>query len=137
VNVVLVDASVVVTALLTENLKVENHFKGLLKKAESENLRLISSKLLNLEVANALRFGINDDEKCLKVWKDFVSLPIKTYILTKGQLGLAIKTSYSYGTTVYDTSYHILAKAQGATFLTCDEDYYDRAKNLGDIELIG
>lgn len=134
---VLIDASIVVTALLEENLKVENCLKRLLKKVESGSLKLISSKLINLEATNALRFGINDDEKCLKVWKDFVSLPIRTYILTKGQLNLAIKYSYLHNTTVYDTSYHVLAISKGAVFLTCDHKYFRKAKGLGSIELVG
>ena len=134
---VLVDASIVVTALLEENLKVENRFKKLLKKAENGSLKLISSKLINLEVANALRFGVDDDEKCLKVWKDFVSLPIKTFVLTKGQLNSAIKYSYLHNTTVYDTSYHILAISKEAVFLTCDVKYFQKAKGLGNIELVG
>ena len=134
---ILIDASLVVTALLQENLKVENRFKSLLKSAQYKNILLISTKFLNLEVANALRFGIKDKEKCLNLINDFAKLPIKTFVLSKNQIYSAVETSYYLGTTVYDTSYHILAKTHGATFLTCDEEYYKKAKDLGDIDFLG
>lgn len=133
---ILVDASFATTSLLQENIKIENYFKKLLSEAEKKRRILISSKFFVLEVANALRFTIKDKEKCLQILKDFTLLPIKTLVLSKNQVQLAVSTSYELGTTVYDTSYHVLAKAHGATFLTCDEDYYKKAKILGDIELI-
>ena len=136
-KIISIDASLVAVSLLSENIKVEKFFKDLLTEAARKKIQLISSKFLNLEVANALRFSIKDKEKSLRIMKDFSSLPIKTVVLSRTHIYLAIKTSYELGTTVYDTSYHILAKAYGAILFTSDEDYYKKAKNLGDIEFIG
>lgn len=133
-RVLLIDASLVATALLEENKKVEKLFKELLVWAEKKKILLISSKFLSLEVANALRFTIKDKDKCLQIMKDFSVLPIRTFVLSKVHLQLSIKTSFELGTTVYDTSYHIMAKAYGATFITCDEEYFNKAELLGDIE---
>jgi len=109
----------------------------MLKKAQSKELILLSLKLLAIEVGNGLRFSVKDRAEALRTFKDFMSIPIKSLVLTKSQVMEAVYISYELGTTVYDTSYHVLAKAQNATFLTCDEDYYKKAKNLGDIDYLG
>ncbi len=131
-----VDASFVVKSILKSDTTVENRLRDLLQQPKNKKIELISSKLLNIEIANALRFSIKDPKQSVSVFNDFMRLPLKTYILTKSQLKETISKSYELGTTVYDTSYHILAKAFNAKFLTCDEKYYIKAKILGDIELI-
>lgn len=55
-----------------------------------------------------------------------------SWVQIKGVLELA----YDLGTTVYDASYHYLARFLDAVFLTCDKEYYEKAKNIGNIELI-
>ena len=109
--------------------------KHILKKVMEGEVILISSKLLDFEVANALRFGTKYKEKSLDVWNDFVSLPIKKYVLTKKEFAEVIRHSYLNNTTVYDTSYHLLAISKGAKFLTCDSEYFKKAESLGSIEL--
>lgn len=132
----LLDASFVAKALLSEDEVVEDRLKGLLNDAQTGKIELISTKLLLLEVANTFRFSIKDIVECQSLFKDFLSLPIKTYALSKNQAHYVLKLSYEIDTTVYDTSYHVLAKAHNATFLTCDEKYYKKGRILGDIELI-
>ena len=136
-NRYVIDASIILTSLLKEDPEVEAKFKSMLKKAQSKELILLSLKLLAIEVGNGLRFSVTDRVEALRTFKDFLSIPIKSLVLTKSQVMEAVDISYELGTTVYDTSYHVLAKAQNATFLTCDEDYYKKAKNLGDIDYLG
>ena len=131
-----IDASVVIKSLLNEDKVVEGKFRNLLEEVDSGKAELISSKFLVIEVGNGLRFGVKDPEKCLSVFSDFLKLPIKNRTLSKIQVKQSVKTSYELDTTVYDTSYHVLAKSLNATFLTCDNDYFQKAKSLGDIELI-
>lgn len=132
-----IDASVVATALLAEESTVESFFQKLLEKALQKEILILSSKFLIVEVANALRFGLKDGDKSTQVLKDFLALPIKTVVPSKSALLLALALSYEIRTTVYDTLYHVLAQSYGATFLTCDDGYYRKAKKLGDIEYIG
>ena len=100
-------------------------------------VELLSQKLLTLEVANGFRFGTSEVSEALKYFNVFLKLPIKYFSPTETQQRKVIEVSYDLGTTVYDTSYHILAKAHNAIFLTCDEDYYKKAKDLGDINFLG
>jgi len=132
-----IDASVVATSLLRSKATVAVIFQGLLEKAERGDIALLSSKLLLIEVANALRFGVKEKDKSLVIYKDFLDLPIQTLNLSKSLLELSLKISYELGASVYDTSYHVLAKAHRATFLTCDDSYVRKAKQMGSIEHIG
>ena len=135
-NVYVVDASIVLQTSLNESESVKIFFGKLLKDAEQDKIILISSKLLPIEVANGLRYGIKDKEELIDTFRDFLKTPIKTLVLTNVQKEKTLEIAFDLGTTVYDTSYHVLAKAHNAVFLTCDQEYYKRAKELGDIELI-
>jgi len=137
VNTYLLDASVVVRYLLSSSEEVAKRLPLLLRGVKDSKFKLYSSFLLSLEVCNSLRFSLADKQKLETVLSKLFKLPIKYLKLTNAQLAEAASLSYDLGTTVYDTSYHILAKAHNAIFLTCDEDYYKKAKDLGDIELIG
>ena len=132
-----IDASVVLKALLKESDTVIKKFTKILKEAQNGQAVLLSSKFLAIEIANGLRFTVKDKEEALKIFKDFMRLPIKTLVLTSSQKEKALLTSYDLGTTVYDTSYHVLSKSYDAVFLTSDKSYYDKAKELGQIEFIG
>jgi len=137
VNTYILDASVVVRYLLSSSEEVAKRLPLLLRGVKDSKFKLYSSFLLSLEVCNSLRFSLADKQKLETVLSKLFKLPIKYLKLTNAQLAEAASLSYDLGTTVYDTSYHVLAKAHNAIFLTCDGDYYKKAKDLGDIELIG
>jgi len=131
-----IDASVVVKAMLNEDNKIALRLEKLLKRADKNEVEVISSPLLVIEVCNGFRFGIREKSKSLVVFADFLRLPIKIVNLTKYQIEKSLALAYDRGTSVYDASYHILAKANSAIFLTCDNEYYNRARELGDIKLL-
>ena len=131
-----IDASVILKTILKESDSVARKVGGILKLASSGKTEILSQKLLAIEVANGFRYGTKEVSESLEYFKVFLKLPIKYVISTKTQLKKVIETSFELDTTVYDTSYHILAKAHNAVFLTCDEDYYKKAKVLGDVELL-
>lgn len=131
-----VDASVILKTILQEDATVSDKFNVILQEVKSKKAELYSIKFLKTEVANGIRFGERDKDLGFKYYDIFLSLPIKCVTLSKSQHKGCLPLSYELGTTVYDTSYHVLAKAQNAIFLTCDEDYYKKAKDLGGIELI-
>jgi len=136
VNTYILDASVVVRYLLSSSEEAAKRLPLLLRGVKDSKFKLYSSFLLSLEVCNSLRFSLADKQKLETVLSKLFKLPIKYLKLTNAQLAEATSLSYDLGTTVYDTSYHVLAKAHNAIFLTCDEDYYKKAKSLGDIELL-
>ena len=131
-----VDASVVLTGILENQKTVVDEVREYFVQAEGNKLELYSSSFLKMEVCNGLRFNEKDLSKSTKLLSVFFKLPIKFIDFNHALYEESLSTSYKLNATVYDTSYHILAKAHNAVFLTCDEEYYKKAKGLGDIELI-
>lgn len=131
-----VDASLILKTILKEDESVARKLRSVLEKVKHKKVELISVKLLKSEVANGIRFGEKKSELGLRYFEAIWDLPIKYMTLSKIQMKNCLRLSYDLDTTVYDTSYHVLAKVHNAVFLTCDEKYYEKAKGLGDIELI-
>lgn len=134
---VVLDASIILNYLFTETKNVNKIVTKILKQAEKKQLKLLSVSYLPLEVANGLRFKLKDPILAEEVIVKFMALPIKLYELSNPQLLQTTKLSYTMGTTIYDTAYHLLAIAHHATFLTCDHKYYMQANDLGSIESCG
>ena len=133
---VVTDASVILSYILEENPGMIKRFEKLLNDVREEKVEILSHHLVSLEVANGLRFKLTKDGNLAReIFKTFLQLPFKLVPLTKVQQEKALSLSLEIGTTVYDTSYHILAKSHGATFLTADREYFKKAKILDDIEL--
>lgn len=131
-----IDASVILCFLLEEKQSLSTRIETLLKDAQKGKIEILSSFLLPLEVGNGLRFSLKDSLLSNEVFQRFLSLPIRYINLSKVQLRKALELSYEYRTTFYDTSYHVLAQIQNAQFLTCDNEYFEKAKELGSIELL-
>ncbi len=135
-KLIVVDASVVINYLL-ENQKSSKKIAKFFSKVKEEQSKLISLILLELEVANGLRFSVNNVEKAQQALASFKKLPIKLIGLKQHQLYKALEHSDRNQTTVYDTAYHLLAISRKATFVTCDKQYFKKAKHLGYIRLLG
>lgn len=131
-----IDASVILCFLLDEKQSLSAQIETLLKKAQKGKIEILSSFLLPLEVGNGLRFSLKDPILSNEVFQRFLSLPIRYINLSKVQLQKALELSYKYSTTFYDCSYHVLAQIQNAQFLTCDNEYFEKAEELGSIELL-
>lgn len=130
------DASLILSFLLEEELSNAKKIESLLKDADKEKVKLFSSHLLPLEVGNGLRFTLEDEKLAEEVYEKFLKLTIDYLSLSKVQLQKSLSLSFLLKTTFYDTSYHLLAHARNARFVTCDKDYYEKAKELGNIELL-
>lgn len=129
-----VDASVVLCYLLEQKASVVNKLEKLLTDIQKTGkTKFFSSFLLPLEVGNGLRFTLKDEELAAEVFEKFLKLPIENFSFSKPQLQKILALAYMLNTTFYDTSYHLLARSRKATFVTCDEEYYKKAKDLGDI----
>lgn len=131
------DASIILNYLFAESKDVKILLTKILKQAQANQVKLLSTSFLSIEVANGLRFKLKDSELAQRVLLGFMALPINYHQLSDSQLLQTTKSAYAMGTTIYDTAYHILAISHGATFLTCDNKYYKQARKLGDIKLYG
>lgn len=134
---IILDASVILNYLFTETKAVEEVVTKMLRQAEKKQIKLLSTSLLPIEVANGLRFKLKDATLAQQTLAGFMALPIKYYTITAPQLLQTMKLAYTLDTTIYDTSYHLLAIAHRATFLTCDHKYYQSANKLGNITFCG
>lgn len=134
-KIYVVDASILLTALLEKSETVSRKVKEIFKAVRAKKTKIYSSNLLPLEMANGLRFTIKDRKLAGETFRKFSALPIIFFNLKIEHLGKVLELAYRQGTSVYDTSYHFLAKMLMGTFLTCDRKYYEKAKGLKSIEL--
>lgn len=132
----ILDASFVLGSILEDNPVAFKKIKSINRQVEDVKAEIYSLPLLPLEVANGLRFRLKDNKKALLFLDKFSGLPIKYFPLSFNQISEILILSYTHQTTVYDTSYHFLALLLDGIFLTCDEDYYRKAKELNHIELV-
>lgn len=130
------DASVILHAMLPSgNQEIFLRFQNHLRHAQKGEITLSSIPLLVSEFANGVRFALTDSMLAAETFKKFSLLPIKYFALSAEQVSEALALSYELGTTVYDTSYHLLARLLSATFITADREYFQKAKVLGNIDL--
>lgn len=130
------DASVVLTFLLGKGSVVKRNFSKVLKQTKSGEVRLYSSYLLPLEVGNGLRYSLSDKALADEVLQKFLNLPIEFFIFSPAHYSKILQLSYFFETSFYDTSYHFLAKLLKGVFLTCDSEYFKKAKKLGHVKLL-
>ncbi len=129
------DASAILNYLLSENKNSGSEVKNIFRLERQGKSQIYSLSLLPLEVSNVLKHKLTQNDT-LKIFELFKKQHISYQTLTMEHMEEIIKNSYQFGTTVYDTSYHYLAKMFDGTFITCDRDYYQKAKAWGNIKLI-
>jgi predicted nucleic acid-binding protein len=124
----IIDASVIAKGLWEEPgtekvVDILNAFKDGLIEIEAPTI-------LNYEVANAIRFNeeLNPKEKEIAI-QSFYLLDIETIDLSLEEMKKVIKISNERGTTVYDTSYYILAIKDDGIYLTADEEFNKKIKD--------
>lgn len=133
---IIIDASVILRSLNQSGAsQTPDKLKKLLLDVKKKKVKLFSIVLLSLELANGLRFGFKNSVEADEVYSSFLALPIDIVPLSAVQMRDALSLSYRFNTTVYDTSYHLLAKLMNATFITCDREYYKKAGTWGSVEL--
>lgn len=130
-NKYILDASFLVNVLAGEGGKKPTEFFEKISREE-----IYSLPLSFWEVANALRFKLPVQSEARELFARFKALPIKFLPLGLEQMDEVLEMAYQVRGTVYDVSYHFLARSLGGTLITCDEKYFKKAKKLGGIELI-
>lgn len=132
----ILDASVILTFLLSKNQALEKKFIKILKQAKAGEVKLCSTYLLPLEIGNGARYSLSEEDLASEVFSKFSRLPVQLSFFTTPQLLKILRLSYLYQTSFYDSSYHFLAKFLKGVFLTTDREYFKKAKKLGQIELL-
>ena len=132
----ILDASIVVGFILGKEGIKSTTISKLLKDSRIGKVKLYSTVFLPFEVGNALRYSLPNAEIATETLKIFSNLPIELFDLTPSHYEEIMEMSYQTGTTFYDSAYHFLAKLINGIFLTADSQYFERAKELGSIQLI-
>jgi predicted nucleic acid-binding protein len=135
-NKIMLDASVMVRALLKEDQTAEVFIRRLFEQQEQGAVKLLSQPLLDLEVANALCYSAANLEDVSLIMEDYWALDLKQLTPTRKQVEQIVDLAIELKTTVYDTCYHVLALERGAVFVTADREYYKKAQELGSVELV-
>lgn len=131
-NNIVVDASIIVSAMYLDDKALLTKLKNLLR-----NNILYSPSLLKYEVGNAIgKLYEQDLNMRLSKSNKFQNLPINYCDLTSSEMEFAHKISISVGDSYYGSAYHSLALSRGYEFITLDEKYYRKAKDFGSIVLL-
>ncbi|MFA5792807.1 MAG: type II toxin-antitoxin system VapC family toxin [Candidatus Gracilibacteria bacterium] len=113
----------------TEALKILNDYA-------TEKIKLIVPDIFWWELGNY--FGRETDSKtAYAILMSLKKYRFATYMLDNEHTLTALRIMEDYsGVSFYDASYHALAIQNKATFITCDEKYYQKARKLGCIKLL-
>jgi predicted nucleic acid-binding protein len=123
------DASVILKWFLREK-DTEIALK-LKEKILSENISVFLPDLVLLEVANALRFKPEYDEKAAtEAVYSLLDLGFDIVRPDRDILNSTLKISFRHLVTVYDAVYLALAKRMKCEFITADEKLFLKVKDL-------
>lgn len=132
-NGYVVDASVVATWLLSTNKNRESIAHDFII---DNSHKLYSAELLDIEISNALTMYSSTLETVDNLFELYKTIGIELLPYLPIHLDMARQVSFDIKDTVYDSLYHTTAMTRGLTFMTMDRKYYNKAKHLGNIELL-
>jgi predicted nucleic acid-binding protein len=123
------DASVILKWFLREK-DTESALK-LKEKILTENISVFLPDLVLFEVANALRFKPEYDEKAAtEAVNSLLDLGFDIVKPDRDILNSTFKISFRHSVTVYDAVYLALAKRMKCEFITADEKLFLKVKDL-------
>ena len=131
----ILDASIFLKAILNEDEKEARLVEKVFLEVSKKKAIVYAPTFILLEFTNGLRFSLNDESLVILSLEKFFQLPIELFSFKTIHVKEILKLSFRLQTTVYDTAYHFLAKLLNGIFLTADEEYFKKAKRLGDIVL--
>lgn len=131
-----IDASVVINSLIENNRDVRFSCKKIVDYCKDPKVKVFAPDSLKQEVANVLLMAVKDVDKASTFFDTFLDFKITYIRIDDSLLKKALEIASAVHDTVYDATYHAVAIIRGATYLTCDKKYFERAKEWGSIELV-
>ncbi len=131
-----VDASFVLQAVLSSRDAPVKRLYELVSSADRGSIRIIAPSLFVYEISNGLRYSVKDIELIETILVKISQFPIDIQTLSLSHMLEVSRMALANATTVYDSSYHFLAMLHQGIFLTCDSEYYKKAKDSVNIELL-
>ncbi len=136
-NTYVLDASALLTSILTKKSEAEEVLSDLFEKQAKGECEIYTIPLFYYEFGNGLRYSLKDQKLIEEVMDRLSQLEIKVFTLNETAIQAAIILATRQNTTVYDTSYHLAAILLKGTMLTCDKKYYHHAEDKTTIQLLG
>lgn len=125
---IVLDASVVVKWYVEER----NSDKALeIRELFRDNLiNVVVPELLYYEVINAIRFNSNIDPVTKsKIADNLFEIEFDTIIPTKEHYTDALNYAIKKNLTINDSIYYIIANEVNGTYVTADEEFWEKTKN--------
>lgn len=130
---IVIDASFVLRAILSEKSQPALEFKKIFKDQKKGKVKIYAPSFILLEVANGFRFSLKEPALAEEAFIGFSLLPIEYFNYKPNQIQEILKFSFEQGTTVYDSAYHLLARLIGGMFYTCDAEYFQKVGKSPDL----
>lgn len=131
-NIIVSDASVILTALFGNNNRIAAKLDRLL---HDKNSVVHILPFTVIEFANGLRFSTRDISIASQAIERLTKLALPVVTIAPADIHAITELSYRLDTTVYDTAYHYAAIIHDGVFITCDSGYHKKAASLKHIEL--
>lgn len=128
-----IDASVILKVVLTENEADQQVAIAIIKRFQQNKLTIRLPIFWTFEVGNIL---IRKTEQFEADYKSTLDLDFQTQSFSNEeliQIGIFAK---NFKISYYDAAYHFLAKLLNSTFVTADEKYFNKTKEIGNIVLL-
>jgi predicted nucleic acid-binding protein len=129
------DASFILAAYLDDRSDVREKIADIFKEVEHKRSEVYITSFFLFEIANVLRYTIQDTDKGEKIFNTIANIPWKMHTLNRGDYLSVIRMAQKQNTSVYDAAYHYVAIYIDGTFLTCDKKYKKKAEKMN-IELV-
>ncbi|MBI4753648.1 type II toxin-antitoxin system VapC family toxin [Candidatus Desantisbacteria bacterium] len=133
---IVLDTSVIIKWFIEEeNTPLAVEFQDVHIKGKE---KIVVPELLFYEVVNVLATKTTLAQTEAKEAIDFLfGLELETHSLGFEEFILSLKFSYQYKVTVYDAAYLALAKMLGCKFVTADKKFFEKVKELKNVECLG
>lgn len=129
----ILDASVVLKYLIGTE---DSPYREIKEIIENDKYLKRTQSFINFEILNVLRYELKTSIQIEEFYSIYKSLGIEELEISKDLLLKAALIAKEIDVSVYDSSYHVLALTYNIIFLTADVKYFNKAKRLGNIELL-
>jgi hypothetical protein len=129
-------ATFVLQALSKQKADLTHKLIELVENNQKQVIKLYTLPLFYTQLTNGLNFSYFSLSRAQELLSQCLNLPVEIHSLQPRDYQKILELAHHQKTSIYDTSYHYLAKILSATLLTCDKKYFRKAQNFGNIELI-
>ncbi|HIJ95638.1 MAG TPA: type II toxin-antitoxin system VapC family toxin [Desulfuromonadales bacterium] len=134
---IVLDSSVALKWIFADEVCAEHAEHVRVEHISGKNEIAVPS-LFFYEIANVLTTKVKlSPEEALEAFELINAFEFNIHELDSLEYMEAMTLAMKHKVSVYDASYHVLASRLGCRFLTADRKFWEKAKGLGVVELLG